>query len=335
MSILRLEANQPADRFYKGGEKIRAFRDHGELVEVEEASLRQPEDWIGSITNLFDEEELGLTTLTGGRTLKETIESDPEYWLGPKHVERFGASTELLVKLLDAGQRLPVHSHPDADFVKQHLGGTHGKTEAWIALQDAPVAVAFNRDVSEEELSDWVENQDIDSFLAAMHKVDLKAGDLFFVPAGLVHAIGAGNFIVELQEPSDYSILMDWTGFELDGQKDGHLNLGFDLAMKSVDRRAWSAEQIESLRLSTADTLGSLASDAGDFFRADRIRGAGFLPTGFRILIVVAGEGRLIEVDGTETEVKAGETLLVPYSSGELRIEGAAEIIVCRPPSEE
>ena len=96
-----------------------------------------------------------------------------------------------------------------------------------------------------------------------MHALDLAAGDAVLVPAGLPHAIGEGAFVVELQEPTDLSILLEWSGFEIDGATDGHLGLGFDVALAAVDRRGWSADDISGLRGATAESTGELLPDAG------------------------------------------------------------------------
>src|SRR5438270_874270 len=101
---------------------------------------------------------------------------------------------------------------------------------------------------------DWVGSttplfdQDGDAMLAAMHALPVAPGDGVLVPAGLPHAIGEGVLLVELQEPTDFSVLMQWEGFELDGPAEGHLGLGFDLALRCVDRRGWALDALQELR---------------------------------------------------------------------------------------
>ena len=136
------------------------------------------------------------------------------------------------MKLLDAGQRLPVHAHPDVPFARKHLGLAHGKTEAWVFLEPAVVHLGFVRDVGDEELATWLAEQDAAAMLAAMHALEVAPGDAVLVPAGLVHAIGEGAFLVELQEPTDLSILLEWANFAIDGAQLGHLGLGFATALR-------------------------------------------------------------------------------------------------------
>lgn len=328
--IVQLSANQPADRFYAGGEQIRRFRGP---TGSPASGDHVPEDWVASATPLFGEERLGLTLLPDGRVLRDAMAADPASWFGPEHAARWGADPGLLVKLLDAGQRLPVHAHPDRAFAARHLGLAHGKTEAWIALAPAQVHLAFRRDVGATELATWVAGQDVAAMLGAMHVLEVERGDAVLVPAGLPHAIGAGAFVVELQEPTDLSILVEWDGFALDGARHGHLNLGFGTALTALDRRGWSAGAVEALRTARDDRVGELLGTAGDFFRAERWRGAGTWEPGFAVAVVVAGNGRLRPASGPSVAIAAGETWLVDHAAGTIELSGDAEVVRCRPPA--
>lgn len=329
-----LPANQPADRFYAGGARIAAFRGPDGAPA---AGDHVPEDWVGSATTLFGEDALGLTRLPGGGTLADAVAADPAAWLGPERAAAHGADVGLLVKLLDAGQRLPVHAHSDVPFAAQHLGLAHGKTEAWVALTAAPVHLGFRRDVGVEELRRWVDEQDAAAMLDAMHVLHLEPGDAVLVPAGLPHAIGAGAFVVELQEPTDLSILVEWAGFAIDGAADGHLGLGFDTALAAVDRRGRSAAEIGTLRGARAGDVGDLLPEAAPFFRVERWRGAGEWDAGFAVAVVVGGAGALVAPGGARTPVRRGSTVLVPWSAGALRLEPepreVLEVLRCRPPA--
>ena len=87
---------------------------------------------MGSVTAAFGSDAQGLSRLPNGRLLRDALAADPEVFLGRAHVERFGADPALLVKLLDAGQRLPVHSHPSREFARRHLDRPYGETEARV-----------------------------------------------------------------------------------------------------------------------------------------------------------------------------------------------------------
>src|SRR3954451_3013664 len=138
MTVEALAANQP-ETFYRGAGRIAAFRNVPALPD-------RPEDWVGSVPSRFGLAPSGLSTLLDGRVLAEAIAADPRWWLGPERTDTGG-----LVELVDAGQRLPLHVHPDRRFATTHLASPYGKTEAWVivsARPDAYVHLGFARDVA-------------------------------------------------------------------------------------------------------------------------------------------------------------------------------------------
>jgi mannose-6-phosphate isomerase len=310
-------------RFYRGGAGIAALRG------IDGAPERQPEEWVGSTTTVLGEAELGLSRLPDGRRLRDAMAADPVAFLGPEHAASRGADPQLLVKLLDAGERLPVHVHPDDAFASEKLGSSYGKTEAWIVIDTAgPTAtmhVGFREDVSAETLERWVRDQDVPAMLDALNVVEVRTDDVLFVPAGTPHAIGEGVLLVELQQPSDLSILLEWRGFA-SGEDDASLGLGWDVALRSVDRSATDPGRLHG---------SHLPAEAGSFFRADRIEGSGpaELERGFAILVVVDGAGELHSEDGEPLPVGRGDTVLVPWDAGAWDLEGDVVGVVCRPPA--
>lgn len=321
-------------RFYRGGPRIAQLRGTGVTDEY------APEEWVGSTTPVFGSRALGITVLPDGTPLPDAIATQPEVFLGPEHVRRFGLDPRVLVKLLDAGERLPVHFHPDRAFARAHLGSGFGKTEAWIVVAASPgaaVHVGFRHDVDEATVSGWVAAQDAEAMLEALHEVEVAAGDVVYVPAGTPHAIGEGILIVELQEPSDFSILLEWEGFAIDGPRDGHLGLGFEVALGALDRTGWDAARLDALAEARAEggrpgveTLFPPEADA--FFRAERIRPApSDLPAAFSTLIVVDGGG-VLRYHGGEVALERGDAVLVPYAAGDCLIEGEMEALRCMPP---
>ncbi|MEV8273282.1 carbohydrate kinase [Microbacterium sp. NPDC077184] len=325
--IVALAANRPPARFYRGGARIARFR--GET----DAASHEPEDWVGSVTTVAGHDTDGLTRLPDGRFLRDAIAADPEHWLGARHVARWGADPQLLVKLLDAGQRLPVHAHPSDAFAHTHLGRTHGKAEAWYILEGGAVYVGLREDVDPVALARLVAAQDADALLGLLHAIEVSPGDVVWVPPGELHAIGAGVFLLELQQPEDLSILLEWDGFALDGARDGHLGLGFDVALRAVNHRARTPAEIGAL-VRPAPASGSVFPAAADaFFRLERHRlgdgrtDAATLEAGFAIVIVTAGRAELAGVDAA-----AGATLLIPAAADAIPVRGSGEILVARPP---
>ncbi len=327
--VERLGANQPADRFYRGGSQIRQFR-RGASSD----SDRVPEDWVGSVTTLWGESSLGLSRVATGEYLRDAIAADPVAWLGPTHLERFGADPMILVKLLDAGERLPVHAHPHRDFAARHLGRSHGKAEAWFALRAGTVGVGLTRDVTLAELSDLTRDQRTVELISLLHQVEVAAGDTVYVPPGTLHAIGADNFVIEVQEPEDMSILLEWDGFAIDGAALGHLGLGFETALQAIDRTGLSIEEVERLCTRGFSGPSILPAVADQYFRLGLLRGDEpvELPPGFRILIATEGTLRLT-VANERLDVHAGDTLVVSFNAGPVGIAGSgAAVAIGAPP---
>jgi mannose-6-phosphate isomerase len=318
MTVLALPANQP-ETFYRGAGRIAAFRDVTGLPD-------RPEDWVASTTSRFALAPSGQTTLPDGRLLADAIAAEPGWWLGPTHVAAYGDNPAILVKLLDAGQRLPLHVHPDRRFATDHLASPYGKTEAWVIVSaepDAFVHLGFARDVESAELTAWVAGQQSDEMLAATNRIPIRTGDAVLCPAGVPHAIGPGILLVEVQEPTDFSVLLEYSNF---GLSDGHLGLGYDLALECVDRQGWSPERIAALH-GPSGSSRLLPPAADEFFAADRLHGpVAELKAAFSVVVVVAGAGTLIGAHDT-LPVRRGDTLLVPFAAGPLTLTGDVEAV--------
>lgn len=333
-----LEPNQPADRPYRGGAGIAAFRHR----QHDGGDLHTPEDFVGSTTTVHGSATVGLTTLEPGVTLRDAITADPEAFLGADHVAAYGADPMLLVKLLDTGERLFVHLHPSDEFAAQHLHQARGKTEAWavVAVQDGVdgfAAVGFHRPVSSEEAARWFAGQDVDAMLGAMHRVPLAAGSTLLVPAGVPHAIGPGITLVELQQPTDLSILLEWDGYNGLTVADATLGIDPATALSALDGRAWDTAEIASLaaapRPVRADVEQLFPSDADRFFRAERVHVSGVSRLEAAYSIVVVTEGVFdVRYGGGSRSVAAGDTVLVPYGVGEVELVGEGVLIRAMPP---
>ncbi|MFI6348657.1 carbohydrate kinase [Streptomyces sp. NPDC050560] len=322
-------------RFYRGGSRLGAFRGapQGEF---------DGEDWVGSTTRAYGGTDgLGLSRLASGVLLADAVAADPVGYLGPAHKAAFGAGTELLVKLLDAGERLAVHYHPSRGFAREHLGCAHGKTEAWLVLtapQDGAVHLGFAREVGRDELRGWVRDQDAAAMLAAMNRIAVGPGDAVLVPAGVPHAIGAGIFLVELQEPTDWSLMLERGGPEAPEESPGwRLGLGVDVALSAVDRGALGAERLAALRLPApvplAPGVERLLPEAADpYFRAQGVAGPAVLEPSLAVVVGTEGELRLTPESGRALDLPAGRACLVPFAAGRCTVSGGGRAIRCLPP---
>lgn len=326
----KLPSNQ-FDHFYRGGNRIGALRNGP-------GGPMRPEEWIGSITTRFGEAEQGLSRLSDGTLLRDAIKNDTNGWLGADHVENFGLSTEILVKLLDPDQRLPVHYHPNKAFAKTHLGLDHGKTEAWIILE-APsgsgVGLGFSETQNKDDLLKLVRAQDSAALLKSLRRKEVKVGDAVQVPAGVAHAIDSGIFVLELQEPTDLSALLEWEGFAVDGIEDGHLGLGFETVTDALKLDPLTDTEFDSLITSNVFSGGDLRSvlpiKSDGYYRAHLAPGIGEFPAGFAVALVLDGTGSMSFANAPEMEITKGDAIVIPFSAGTFTISGA-NVIVCRPP---
>jgi len=295
--------------FYAGGERIAALR--GLTLD----SDHMPEEWIGAVNTTFGAADgRGLSRTQDGTLVRDAIAQDPEAWLGPDHVARYGDDPALLTKLLDAGQRLPVHFHPGRAFAREHLGLDHGKTEAWLIVEarsGASVWVGFNLDIALATVREWMHAQASDEMLAAMHELPVTPGDAIFVPAGTPHAIGAGALIAELQEPTDFSIVCEWEGYPI-AAGDSHLGLGWDVAL-------------DALRLEPQEPGLGLPDSARAFFWADeRAEPAGR----FAVWIVLDGSGTI-----AGEPARRGDCFAVPAAADRIDVDGDLRVLRCLGPS--
>jgi mannose-6-phosphate isomerase len=322
------------DHFYRGGARLAAFRG------VPAPSERSPEEWLAATVHVAGRPGDGPSRLADGTLFADLVAADPAGWTGAAGA---GKDTGLLVKFLDCGQRLPVHVHPTRPFAREHLHSCYGKTEAWHILDvegdDPSVWVGLREDVEPAELAARVDAQDSAWLLDHMNKISVRPGDGVLVPAGEAHATGAGIFLVEVQEPTDFSILLEWS-VTTATRDESHLGLGFGTALRAVNHRATDPARLATLRhhVGPAATGGQLVralpAAADPYFRVDLAAPAGGapidVPPGFAVAIVLAGAGSLTWTEDTQ-KLAQGEVYAVPAGLGDWSVAGDVRVAVCRP----
>lgn len=226
-----------------GGNKIIPFlrlEDKTDGAGIPYAELKEVgEDWAVSGVPGF--ESVVSNGPLKGKPLSYLTENYKEALLGQHNYLRFGNQFPLLVKFIDAAQDLSVQVHPD-DELAQKRHSSNGKTEMWYVLdaeKGSGILSGFATAVTQEQYKSMVANQTI---LKALKRYEVFPGDLFYLPAGRIHGIGAGVFIVEIQQSSDTTYRI----YDFDRKdKDGKLReLHTELAVDAIDYSIQGEERI-------------------------------------------------------------------------------------------
>ena len=241
-------------------------------------------------------------------------------WLDKAGKEALGTACEafedfpMLIKLIDAKKDLSIQVHPSDAYALEHEG-QYGKTEMWVVLDAEPGAslyYGFDREVSLEEFSSRVSDGTLTEVL---RKVPVKPGDVFFIPSGTLHAIGAGLVIAEIQQNSNVTYrVFDYGRLGADGKP---RPLHVEKALAVTDRRPAPAldfgEHLGDCRYFTTD------GHQGDF-RGDCDG------TSFHALLFTDGQGSLT-CGGETREVRKGQCWFLPAGSGEYRVTGGVQTL--------
>ena len=251
----------------------------------------------------------------GGRTLTELI---AEY--GAAYVGRYaGKPFPLLLKLIDAREALSVQVHPDDRYAHDQEGGKLGKTEAWLILdcpEDAELVYGIRPGTDSETLEQACRQGS--AVAPLLRRVRVRPGDVCNIPAGTVHAIGAGILLYEIQQSSDVTYrFYDWDRVDAQGnRRELHIRKALDVTNLNFTANPIHREN----RPGVTRVLDE------PFFSLDLIRAEGGevpLPglRDFGFLTALEGELTLVW-DGTENRMKKGESWFLPCESPELRIAG-------------
>jgi mannose-6-phosphate isomerase len=244
-------------------------------------------------------------------TLEEVIEVYMGEVVGDKVFEQFGTEFPLLVKFIDANDDLSIQVHPD-DKLALERHNSFGKTEMWYVMDTNPGASlisGFNKPLTKEEYQDALHHKTIKDIL---NRQPVVPGDVFFIPAGRVHAIGAGILLAEIQQTSDITYrIYDWDRVDAHGNP---RELHTELALNAIDYNYVSdtktayenkLNEVVSLVKCPYFMTNKLAFDKlvdRDYINIDS----------FVIYICCEGKFDLIYSDTEKLEVSKGETVLLP-----------------------
>jgi len=291
-----------------GGQKIKSVlkKDFGNLDNCGETwELSGVEGNISSIKNG------GLK----GKELKSIINEEKGELVGDHIYERFGDEFPLLIKFIDAAQDLSIQVHPDDRLAKERHDG-FGKTEMWYILQaddNATLIDGFNKNTNKNEYLEHLQNGNLTELL---NREDVKAGDVFFLPAGRVHTIGKGLLLAEIQQTSDLTYrIYDFDRVDKDGNK---RELHTDLAIEAIDYS--KPDEVKSSYEETPNQANNIVSSP--FFTTNKIIANRKIDLdraeldSFKIYIGVGGIGKI-----AGESISFGEVMLVPASMKKYNIE--------------
>jgi mannose-6-phosphate isomerase len=258
-----------------------------------------------------------------GKALTEIIKADSKNILGTK----FSIDCEeipLLIKLIDANDRLSVQVHPDDNYAAVYEGGL-GKNEMWYIMAVKPGAklvAGLKEGVVKENFAKAIKENRIEDCL---QEVEVRPGDVINIPAGLVHAIGAGIVIAEIQQTSDTTYrVFDYNRVDSNGiGRPLHLEKALDVInFESAPGNV----KCEGIDVPLNDSCSKTVFLANKYFACERYNVNGSLSeicdgTKFYIFICLEGTGS-IETDSMTVDFKAGETVFIPASIGKYTLAG-------------
>jgi mannose-6-phosphate isomerase len=255
-----------------------------------------------------------------GTNLDELIKTYGAKLLGQKVMERFGDTFPLLIKFIDAQDDLSIQVHPDDELAKKRHN-SFGKTEMWYVVKAADGAKLYSGFSEQINPDEYVKRVGNNTIMDVLKRYDVKAGDVFFLPAGRVHAIGAGCFIAEIQQTSNITYrIYDYDRKGADGKgRELHTELAKDAIDYTVfdDYRTNYTEKKDEV-VSLADckyfttNLLELTKDMSrDLANLDS----------FVIYICMQGEVTLSDDKGNRLTVRQGETVLLPATTQNVTLE--------------
>ena len=286
-----------------GGDEICVFKD------IQPRKTGIGESW--EVSHVKDNVSVVASGELKGQSLGDLIEAHKEKLLGKKVIERFGTTFPLLIKFIDARDSLSIQVHPDDKLAKERHN-SFGKTEMWYIINAAPNAFLYSGFAKTITPEQYVQSLEDDTFVSYLQKYEVKPGDAFFLPAGRVHAIGAGCFIAEIQQTSDVTYrIYDYNRKDANGNP---RELHTDLAKDAIDYQVYpdyklrptsGKEEVESMVHCHYFTTNLIEAKEGKTITQTH-------DDTFAIYICLEGHAVLTDNNGYSIDLKQGETVLVP-----------------------
>ena len=253
-----------------------------------------------------------------GRTLKEYIDDNGMEVLG-KNCEQF-EEFPVLVKFIDAFDDLSIQVHPNDEYSRKYEGQS-GKTEIWYIVEcdeEAYVYYGLNQKVTKDEIRKHVQE---DTLLEVLNKVRVKKGDVFYVEAGTIHAIGKNVLIAEIQQNSNITYrLFDYARTDAKGnRRELNVDKAIDVVITSKSNRDYEfGDHMASCKYFTVDKYD---------ITEENEKSIEVLEKSFISVLVVEGEGILTNIDEI-TIIKKGDSFFIPANSGRVCLKGEVTVLV-------
>ncbi|WP_274475980.1 type I phosphomannose isomerase catalytic subunit [Mangrovimonas aestuarii] len=244
-----------------------------------------------------------------GKSLKELLRLYKQELVGEHNYREFGDTFPLLTKFIDAKQDLSIQLHPDDDLALQRHN-SYGKTEMWYVMQadeEANLIVGFNQGLDKQEYLQHLKAKNLPSIL----NFDIvQEGDTYFIETGLVHAIGAGVLLAEIQQTSDITYrIYDWDRLDINGQP---RELHTDLALEAIDFENDGSHKIDYTREpNRVNTMVNCPYFTTNFLPVNLVLEKENTLDSFIIYMCVKGNVE-IKANGFITSLSYGETVLIP-----------------------
>ena len=310
-----------------GGDKIIPFKHLNENLD------HVGESW--EISGVSGNETIVSNGPQKGKSLNQLVREQKGLLVGQENYERFGDEFPLLIKFIDAQKDLSIQVHPN-DEVAHRQGKPRGKTEMWYCLRSEGekerrsegdkkpfLYNGLKQQITPEQYKAMVEN---DTITDALARYEVSEGDVFFIPAGRIHAIGAGCFVAEIQQTSDVTYRI--YDFKRKDQNGNYRELHTKEAAESIDyhvlpdyRTAYEPKQNEGVQVVSCPYFTTAVYDLTEPMTLDYADLDSFV-----ILIAVKGEGKLI-CEGEEMPFRMGDTVLLPATTKEVKVEGAIKFL--------
>ncbi len=281
-------------------------------------SNKTGESWeISAVENNLSEVANGFLA---GNSLQELIEIYMGDLVGEKNYDRFGIEFPLLIKYIDANDVLSVQVHPDDDLAKKRHNA-YGKTEMWYVIDAQPGAKlisGFTKELTKEEYTQHVKKGTLEQVL---NFEPVKPGDVFYMPAGRVHAIGAGIVLAEIQQTSDVTYrIFDWNRTDDKGQgRELHTDLALDAINFKVEKEYRT--DYEEARNSAVNLVQSPYFTTNKLELNSAIERNFPAVDSFRIYMCVSGKAQITCNEEATEIITKGETVLVPASFEHIHIK--------------